>query len=135
MKMYPLFTRRRRGLVLPVGLVGRPSAASTNAPPAPPMLMLTVPLNVPDSVRLPLKLSVRCEPLATARAAALRAAAAVEGRPPSFPAAAIVAALTAHKDVIDVAQCGCSVLRNLAGLPYGRSAIISAVALPTSKPQ
>ena len=48
--------------------------------------MLTVPLNEPESVKLPLKLSVRCEPLATARAAALRAAAAFEGRPPSFPA-------------------------------------------------
>jgi hypothetical protein len=49
--------------------------------------MLTVPLNVPESVKLPLKLSVRrCEPLATASAAALRAASAFDGRPPSFPA-------------------------------------------------
>jgi len=45
-------------------------------------------LALPDleSVKLPLKLSVRWEPLATARAVALRAAAAFEGRPPSFPA-------------------------------------------------
>jgi hypothetical protein len=50
------------------------------------MAGLTVPLNVPESVTLPLKLSVRREPLATVRAAALRAAAAFVGRPPSFPA-------------------------------------------------
>jgi hypothetical protein len=50
------------------------------------MAKLTVPLNVPEGVTLPLKLSVRCEPLATVRAAALRAAAAFDGRPPSFPA-------------------------------------------------
>ena len=44
-----------------------------------------MPLNVPESVKLPLKLSVRCEPLATARAAALRATAAFEGRLAELP--------------------------------------------------
>ena len=74
------------GLVLPVGLIGGPVGGVVKCAEQVGAARLELELGGDVAVRLPLKLSVRCEPLATARAAALRAAATFEGRPPSFPA-------------------------------------------------
>ena len=74
--------RVRRKIVLPVGVVG----VVEGAKPAPIFTTFALIVTGPESVSVPPKLSVSCEPRSTAAATLLPSAVAFVGRPPSAPA-------------------------------------------------